>query len=153
MRVEIAAPPQEDVVVGIIGFAGRDYRVREVSGAVLADFGEVAMGGAAAEGMEGVAAIKDLMRDCILPEEFADFWRAVRAARLPMETLMSEVVVKVIQVASERPTGRPSDSSAGPTTTQPRSEPDSSSRVIARLEENGRPDLALVVAQAQGLTA
>jgi hypothetical protein len=62
------------------------------------------------------------------------------------------VVQRVIAILSERPTSRPSDSSAGPQQTAPTSAADSSSlEVVRRLKSQGRPDLGMaVLRQAEG---
>ena len=101
-----------------------------------------------------LAAAYDLLEQCLHPldwERFADHATAVHA---DMDELMA-FVGEVMSVVSARPTGRSSDSSAGPRTIEPSSTGDSSSpatgpdRVIARLNEKGRPDLALMVRRRQ----
>jgi hypothetical protein len=61
------------------------------------------------------------------------------------DTELMNIVKDVMEMLSKRPTERPSDSSDGPTSTPPSSEDDSSSRIIRRFEQEGRPDLALMV--------
>lgn len=99
------------------------------------------------------AILLDRMVEQMVRPEDKDRFEDVCDRERPTDEELMEFIASVMKAVSGRPTSRPSDSSAGPTTTAPSSEPDSSSRVIARLEEQGRPDLALVVAQAQGLTA
>ncbi len=135
-----------------ITFAGELFQVAEKVGLMpLMRFAHIADSGVDAEDMAGLAAMYDLLEQCIAEDEWQRFQRVATKARADGEQLMG-VVKDAIEAITARPTGRPSDSSAGPTPTPPRSEADYSSRVIARLEESGRPDLALVVAQAQGLT-
>jgi hypothetical protein len=138
---------------GTISFAGEEFAVAERIGLMpLMRFAHIAESGVDSEDMAGLAAMYDLLEQCVAEEDWSRFQRAATKSRADGEALMA-VVKDAIEAISARPTSRPSDSSAGPTTTRPSSAGDSSSRVIARLEENGRPDLALVVAQAQGLTA
>src|SRR2546423_1271994 len=61
---------------------------------------------------------------------------------------LMEVMHGITAAVAKRPTGRPSDSSAGRPTTKPNSAAKSSSRVKHRLEQQGRPDLALMVLEA-----
>jgi hypothetical protein len=135
-----------------VEFAGERFTVVQPGMATLMDFAEVAMGGVDSNDMAGVVALKGLLRECVAEDEWDRFWALAKKSRATGDELMI-VVQEAVAALAERPTLRPSDSSDGPRTTPPRSEDDSSSRVIARLEEKGRPDLALVVARTQGLTA
>ncbi len=95
-----------------------------------------------------IAIVKDLFRTVLHPEDFATFWTAARKNRQDIGDLI-KVAFAVIEAVTARPTVRPSDSSAGPSTTSLSSTGGLSSRVIGRLEGQGRPDLALLVQRAQ----
>ncbi len=136
-----------------VEFAGDRFAVAEKIGLMpLMRFAKVAQSGVDSADMAGLAAMYDLLEQCIAPADWQRFQTAADRSRADGDDLMG-VVRDAIEAISARPTSQPSDSSDGPTATPPSSEPDCSSRVIARLEQQGRPDLALVVAQAQGLTA
>ncbi len=108
-------------------------------------------GGDSAQG-EGAKVWDRLLDQMVRPEDLDRFNEVCDRERVQDEELM-EFVADVVAATSGRPTSRSSDSSAGPTPTPQNSAGDSSLRVIARLENQGRPDIAAVVAQAQGLTA
>lgn len=100
--------------------------------------------------IESLAAAYELLEQCVHPVDWERFVDHASAEHLDMEELM-EFVGTVMAVVAARPTGRSSDSSDGPRTIEPSSTADSSSpatgpeRVIARLNAQGRPDLALMV--------
>lgn len=114
----------------------------------LMRFAKVAKGGADSADMEALAVMLDLLEQCIAPSEWQRFQDCADRNRADGEELLA-VVTSVMETLTERPTSRPSDSSAGPQTTTPNSEGVLSSRVIGRLEDQGRPDLALMVNQAR----
>jgi hypothetical protein len=95
-----------------------------------------------------VAAIEDLQRSIIHEDDRDAFKAASRANRQSLEDLI-DLAQALIAAVTEVPTERPSSSSDGPTSTGQSSVVVSSSPVVQRLEEQGRPDLALVVVQAQ----
>lgn len=113
-----------------------------------------------------VLLVKNLMRALVHPDDFAAFWDTARRRRQSQKQL-AELNNHVLAALAERPTSRPGDSSPGPTSTTPSSaavsslpgtarpaaqaaEDAATDRAIARLEAQGRPDLALVVDVAQG---
>ena len=92
-------------------------------------------------------ATLSLLEQCVHPEDWSRFERHSETEGASHEELM-EFAGKVMARLVDRPTTRPSDSSGGPQTTEPSSTGGSSSpagRVIDRLNEKGRPDLALLV--------
>lgn len=99
--------------------------------------------------MEAVAAIDALITQCVSPGDLPRFEATCDRERPSLDELI-EFVGAVMSEVSERPTRRPSDSSDGSQPTSVTSVVDSSSRVIARLESEGRPSLALAVQQATG---
>jgi hypothetical protein len=131
--------------VADVEFAGERFATADKIGLMpLMRFAKVAKAGTDSGDMEGLAALYDLLQQCVAPEDWARFEAAADRSRADGEELM-KVMSDVMEVMAKRPTSRPSDSSAGPTITPPSSEGDSSSRVARRLEQEGRPDLALVV--------
>lgn len=95
-----------------------------------------------------VAAIEDLHRSIIHEDDRDAFKVASRANRQSLEDLI-DLAQALIAAVAEVPTEQPTGSSSGLTSTEQSSVVVSSSPVVTRLEEQGRPDLALVVVQAQ----
>lgn len=118
----------------------------------LMRFAHLASSGVDSEDMEALAAMYDLLEQCIADDDWPRFQRAATKSRADGEMLMA-VVQKAIEAIGERPTGQPSDSSDGLTTIEPRSESAVASseplRVIRDLESQGRPDKAEFVAMAE----
>jgi hypothetical protein len=136
-----------------VEFAGERFGIADRVGLMaMMRFAKVAKSGVDSNELDGLAAMYDLLEQCIADDEWERFQAHADKVRADGDELMT-VVNNVFGVLSERPTRRPSDSSAGPSTTKANSTGDSSSRVIARLEEQGRPDLALVVSRAQAARA
>ncbi len=132
-----------------VEFLGERFRTAERIGLMpMMRFAKVAKAGVDSNDLDGLAAMYDLLEQCIADDEWGRFQAHADRKRADGDELM-KVVAEVFEVLSARPTSRPSDSSAGPSTTAPNSTDASSSRVIAELEANGRPDLALIVTQAQ----
>jgi hypothetical protein len=126
---------------------GETFEIAERIGLMpMMRFAKAAKSGLDSSDMDGLAAMYDLLGQCIAEKDWPRFEAAADRARADGDELMG-VVTRVFEVLSERPTRRPSDSSDGPSTIEPTSTGDSSSRVLARLE--GRPDLQLMVMQAQ----
>jgi hypothetical protein len=100
------------------------------------------------EGPSGMGLLVDIVRNMVHEGDFEQFWKIARRERQTVTDLM-EIVYAVVEAVAERPTEQPSDSSAGLQSAGPSSTADSSSQVIRRLEQSGRPDLALMVTQAQ----
>jgi hypothetical protein len=119
----------------------------------LMEFAEAATGGADSELLSGIAAVMRLLKSAIHADDWQRFRTSAKANKARVREHLMPVVWAAFAQPIDRPTGLPSGSSDGQPTTPENSAGDSSSRVIARLEEQGRPDLALVVAQSQGLVA
>lgn len=94
---------------------------------------------------KGRRFVKDLARLCIAPEDFDRFWSLAKKHR-QSQTDVFDTLMQVVEAATARPTGQPSESSDGQQPTARRSAGGSSS-VTEQLA--GRPDLQLVVAAAQ----
>ena len=132
------------------GYFGRPYRANPelADDYAMADLSELIMSVEALDGMAQMAAVKRLLRMLIHPEDFDKVWEAGRANRQTFEDL-SKLAQALITAATDRPTERPADSSAGPLPTPASSEVDSSLRVQRDMEAAGRPDLALVVQEVR----
>lgn len=148
----------DEISTGTFECHGQDFHLPERVGLMpMMKFAVLAKQGESVDEMEGLAATYELLRQCIHPSDWVRFEQHVTDQRLDHDELL-EVVGKVMVALTDRPTGRSSDSSAGPRTIEPSSTDDSSSpaaeAVIHRFNEAGRPDLALVVRKRQeSLTA
>ena len=139
--------------VAVLTFEGKPFKVAPKVGLMpLMKFAKLAKQGVDASDMDGLAAIYDLLRSVIADEDWDRFEDHAALVRADGDDLMA-VVSQAVEVISQRPTARPSDSSDGPSNASDSSAGDSSSRVIHRLEEQGRPSLALMVKQAEGSRA
>lgn len=131
-----------------IEFGGERFTVADKIGLMpLMRFAKAAQGGVDSNDMAGLAAMYDLLEQCIAPADWRRFEVAADKTRASGEELMA-VVKDVMEAMTARPTSLPSDSSDGPTIIGPNSGGGSSLRVVRRLEEQGRPDLALMVEMA-----
>jgi len=95
-----------------------------------------------------MTATREFFTLLVHPDDFARFWAAALRNRQMVSDLLGTVYA-IVEGMSSRPTVRRSASSAGRRKTGRKSKDDSSSRVIRRLEQAGRPDLALVATQAR----
>jgi hypothetical protein len=153
-------PGQVATVVATVELAGKRFPVREqgVSLLALMKFATIAKSGKTSDDMEGLAALYTLLRTCIADDAWEAFEDHANAVGADGEALM-QVVTDAVTAAAARPTQPPSPSPGGPSTTGPSSAEGSSSpgssirqgdpRVQQRLEDQGRPDLALVVKRAR----
>jgi hypothetical protein len=130
-----------------VEFFGEQFRIADRIGLMpMMRFAKAAKAGVDSNDLDGLAAMYDLLEQCLADDEWARFERHADRHRADGDELM-EVVSKVFEVLSERPTRRPSDSSDGPSTTSPSSTDASSSRALRQLD--GRPDLQIAVLRAQ----
>jgi hypothetical protein len=106
-------------------------------------------GGADGSLLSGAAAVYSLLKAAIVDDEWARFRAAAKKNHAQTERDLMPIVVRAFQHKTERPTVRPSDSSDGPPATPENSERASSLRVVKRLEEQGRPDMAVMVLMAE----
>lgn len=127
-----------------------DVRVHpDLSNLLLVDFMIAAEKIDADDDPQGATKMtRDLFTGLVHPDDFDRFWAAARRGRQQVKDLMV-VAFTLMEELSERPTKRRSTSSTGRRTTGQKSRGDSSSRVIQRLERQGRPDLAVIVRDAQ----
>jgi hypothetical protein len=135
--------------VAELEFEGASFAVASKVGLMpLLRFAHLSKQGVDANDMDGMSAIYDLLRSVIADEDWGRFENHASVVRADGDDLMG-VVSQAIELISERPTVRPSESSDGSAITSVSSVVDSSSRVIRRLEQEGRPSIALAVQQAQ----
>lgn len=137
-----------------VDFLGAEFKVADKVGALpLMRFAKVARAGVDASELEGLAAMYDLLGQVIHPDDWSRFEDHADREHADGDQLLA-LVQEVFALMAARPTGRSSDSSGGPQTIEPSSTDDSSSPVISRMNEQGRPDLALLVRKRQeSLTA
>jgi hypothetical protein len=130
-------------------FAGESFEVSDRIGLMpLLRFAHFARAGVDSNEMEGLASMYDILQQVIAESDWDRFQDHATEVRADEDELMG-VIPAAIQLITARPTRQPSDSSDGLPTTSVSSPVDSSSQVIARLEGQGRPDLALIVSQAE----
>ena len=132
-----------------VDFLGESFRVADRVGALpLMRFAKIAKSGVDANELDGLVAMYDLLGQVIHAEDWARFEDHADDQHADGDQLL-ELVQEALALVAARPTGRLSDSSDGPQTIEPRSTDVSSSPVISRLNEQGRPDLALLVRKRQ----
>lgn len=157
-----------------VEFHGAEFAIADKVGLMpLLRFAHAAKSGLDSADMEGMAALYDMLRQCIAeqslyvrdgrpidkPDEVDDAvtvlggWAEFEAHATKVkadDAALFDVVQRVMTLLSERPTLQPSGSSDGPPQTDPMSEAVSSSlAVVHRLKSEGRPDLALQVVRSQ----
>jgi len=99
-------------------------------------------GGMATTDVRAAGMVKDFARMCVHPEDFETFWALARANRQGVDDIFP-ICQRIVEAVGERPTGRSSDSSAGPSSTQQSSEDVDFSEAMDSYK--GRPDLQLAV--------
>lgn len=125
----------------------------------MIEFADAAMGGADTDLLSGTAAVMSLLREAIAGGEVTDahkqgkdwarFKATARKNKAQVRRDLMPLVFQIFTQATERPTGLPSGSSDGQSSTPESSEVASYRRVIEREEASGRPDRALMVQMAQ----
>jgi hypothetical protein len=150
MPLEVVAETPPEREVRRVGFMGAEFAVADKIGLMpLMRFAKIAKSGVDSADEDGLAAMYDLLQQCIADEDWGKFEAHADKTRADDEELM-QVVKDVMAILSERPTRRPSDSSPGPQSTTPISAEDSSAlEVVQRLKSQGRPDLAMAVLRQQ----
>lgn len=150
-----------------VDFCGADFRVGERVGLMpMMRYARVAKRmlerqktGAASDGMDEIEqldATLSLLEQCVHPDDWSRFEQVTTEHGVDQEGYM-EFAGRVMALLANRPTGQPSDSSDGlriieASSTAVSSSPEES--VIQRLNDKGRPDLALIVRKRQeALTA
>jgi hypothetical protein len=115
----------------------------------MIEFATAAQGGADTNFLSGTAAVFTFLKAAIVAEDWPRFRALARERKAQTARDLMPVVVRAFAQQVDRPTGPPSASSDGPSSTPPSAEVDSYSRVIERLEAEGRPDVAYMVKMAQ----
>lgn len=124
--VRDAAP---DVEPDEFRFYGETFTVADQVGAMpLLRFAAVAEGGTQAEELAGLAAMYELLRDCLAPGDWSRFQKVASDNKVEAEELM-EICGAVYQAITGRPTRRPSVSAGGSSNTSASSREHSSSEV------------------------
>lgn len=139
-----------------VDFFGEQFQVPDrINQRLVIRFGRLAAEGADTadedpkKAAEAAILLDRMVEQMVRPEDKDRFEDACDRERVSDEELM-RFIAQVMAAVSGRPTSLPSGSSDGQRTTPPSSEAASSSlRVVRRLEESGRPDLALMVEMAQ----
>lgn len=135
-----------------VSFMGAEFAVADKIGLMpLMKFAKIAKQGVDSSDQDGLAAMYDMIEQCIADDEWDRFEAHATKTRADDEELL-QVIKDVMQILSERPTSRPSDSSAGPQQTAPTSAEDSSALEVVRRLNSGphpRPDLAMAVLRQQ----
>ena len=149
MAVEVmqeAEVPERDSVT----FVGEQFAIADKVGLMpLLKFAKIAHSGLDSSDAEGMAAMYDMLQQCIADDEWLRFEDHATKTRAGDEELL-QVVKDAISLLTMRPTSRPSASLGGPQPGTPNSEDDSSSlEVVRRLKSQGRPDLAMAVYRQQ----
>jgi hypothetical protein len=115
----------------------------------MMEFASAAKGGADGDLLSGAAIVFDFLRTVIHEDDWERFRKTAKVNKAQVQRDLMPIVVTAFTREVSRPTERPSVSSDGPSTTKLKSAGGSSSEVVARLEEQGRPDLALLVSQSE----
>lgn len=125
-------------------FFGETFNLNpDVSEFALLEFAEAASDGQDGDTMQGLASLMRLVKECIAPDELKRFLTLARKKKAGAKEL-TEVIQSAFGDAAERPTGRPADSTDGPSVTLAKSE-SSSDATVSRLAS--RPDLVTALKQ------
>jgi len=131
----------------LVTWMGEQFRIADkIALMPLLSFGKLATEGVDSLEMEALGAMYDLLESCLDERDWPKFKSHATKVRADQDDLFV-IVSKTIEAVSNRPTQRPSGSSAGPSTTQQNSVDASTLEVVHSMD--GRPDLQLVVLQAQ----
>lgn len=147
-------PDQADAepVETTFDWLGESFRMADRIGRMPAlRFAKIASLGVDGSEMDGMAAMYDLIKACVHPSDWHRF-EAHADTQAASEDDLWGAIHLILAGQASRPTSRPSDSSDGPSATEPNSTSTPAGRAIARLD--GRPDLQLAVvraAEAQGM--
>jgi hypothetical protein len=149
---EPAQTPAEQAGAQTAQFKGETYRInQDVSEWAFMEFAEAASEGQDANTLQGMASLLRFVLELVHPDERDAFRAHARKSRASTDDLLEFLLGKPAADA-ERPTGRSSDSSDGPTSTAPKpaaNSDGSGSAVTGLALLRTRPDLALIVHEAR----
>lgn len=131
-------PAEEDIT---FGYFGRQMRAHPE----LCELDMVEFMSAAGNQSATDALVKTLAWMCVHPDDFHEFWTLARRMKQRSDDIFI-LCQKLIEVIAERPTGRSSDSSDGPSSTARSSGGDDFS--VAMAANAGRPDRQLAIVRA-----
>lgn len=107
---------EAEKVIASFSYFGTTIRVNpNLTEIVIMDFFEAAEK-VGAKDPHAMVIVKEFARDVISPDDFDEFWALVKTRGVNSDSLM-RLIWKVLEGVTARPTGRPSDSSDGPTVT------------------------------------
>jgi hypothetical protein len=110
------ADGERDQVVASFSYYGVKIRVNPaLTEIAVMDFFEAAEK-VGARDPHAMVLVKQFARDSIHPADFETFWNVVKSKGVDTNGIMT-LLYKILEGVTARPTGRPSDSSAGPTET------------------------------------
>lgn len=137
----------DELAEGEFRWMDAKFRMAEKIGRMPAvRFAKIASLGTDSSELAGMAAMYDLLKACVHPDDWHRFEEHADSTAASDDELWGAIRA-VLREQANRPTSRPSDSSDGPSDTEPSSTSTPAGRAIARLD--GRPDLQLAVKKAQ----
>lgn len=110
-----------------------------------------------ADEVRGAQLIMRMLREVVHPDDFDRFWAIAKRERQNPQADLMPIMHQVIEATTAFPTGQPSASGAGPTSTPPRFEVDLPSQDVPTLDPitlqglritQDRPDLQVAVLRA-----
>jgi hypothetical protein len=102
-------------------FEGETFTVADKVGlAPLADFAHAATSGLETSDMEGLAAMRSMLRQVVIDEDSDRLWETITRSRADGDDLMP-IIQAVMEAQTGKDTPKPSDSSAGPSSLGPSS--------------------------------
>lgn len=130
-----------------VEFFGESLRLNpEPSEFAMLEFAQAADEGQDGESLAGMASLLRFVTEIVHPDDRAKFKQLARKNRASSKDLIRLLGLKV-EDETDRPTGRLSDSSDGPSVIAPKSEPSYEEKVSQRFP--GRPDLQLAVLRSR----
>ena len=105
--------------------------------------------GVEANSLAGASAVYGLLKAVVVADEWDRFRRVARAAKAQIDRDLMPLVVTAFTQRTGHPTKPLSGSAGGRTLTPPSSEVEQHARVVARLEAQGRPELAYMIEEGR----
>lgn len=136
-----------------VQFCGEQFRLNDdISEFAMLEFAMAAGDGQDGDTLQGLASLLRFVLELIHPDERDHFRALARKNRVKADDLI-KVLTGEVEEAAERPTGRSSDSSDGPTVIVPKLESNSEGKVspasgyLDRYKD--RPDILLLLDQVR----